>query len=51
MKIKSIQLCAKNRGELRLRLTEHHDSADECRVAVKRGRLQNDGIFGYIDAV
>lgn len=51
MKTESIHLCAQNRIELRLWLSEHHDSAGECWVAVKRGRPQDDGTFWYIDAV
>ena len=41
----------KNRGELRLWLTENYNKENECWVIVKRGRPQNDNTFWYIDAV
>lgn len=42
---------AKNRGELRLWLTENYNKEAECWVIVKRGRPQNNNTFWYIDAV
>lgn len=44
-------LNAKNRGELRLWLTENYNRENECWVVVKRGRPQADNTFWYIDAV
>ena len=36
-------LSVQNRDELRAWLTEHHDTAKECWVIVKRGRPVEDG--------
>lgn len=44
-------LKAKNREELRLWLENNYETQKECWVIVKRGKLQNDDTFWYIDAV
>ena len=42
---------AKNRDEFREWLNENHQTAKECRLAVKRGRPSDSVTFWYIDAV
>lgn len=44
-------LNAENRSELRQWLVKNHDTENQCWVRVKRGRVQDDDTFWYIDAV
>ena len=40
-----------SRAEFRAWLESHHDTKDECWVAVKRGQPADDGALYYLDAV